>query len=127
MVRGYMLSIVISTVFTEEGSCKLSLGEQDLEAVQPKIHFCQQNVELDRDRGMQIIEDLEIWVEKRGHEVVAVERLPRLRRRKLSEAEGLVGRFQEEAKWRKTNKEILAVTQVSGYEHLDEGGSSRSN
>ena len=82
---------------------------------------------MDRDRGLQIIEDLEIWVEKRGHEVVAVERLPRLRRRKLSEAEGLVGRFQEEAKWRKTKKEILAVTQVSGYEHLDEGGSSRSN
>ena len=75
---------------------------------------------------MQIIEDLEIWVEKRGHEVVAVGRLPRLRRRKLTEVEGLVGRFQEEAKWRKTNKEILAVTQVSSYEHLNEGGTHMS-
>lgn len=45
----------------------------------------------------------------------------------LSEVEGLVGRFQEEAKWRKTNKEILAVTQVSSYEYLDEGGTHMSS
>ena len=32
MVREYMLSTVISTVFTEEGSWELSLGEQDLDA-----------------------------------------------------------------------------------------------
>lgn len=59
--------------------------------------------------------------------MVAAGRLPTLRRRKLSKVEGLVGRFQEEAKWRKTNKEITAVTQVSSYEHLDEGGAHMSS
>lgn len=39
MVREYILSIVISTVFTEEGSCKLSLGEQDLEAATARDPF----------------------------------------------------------------------------------------
>lgn len=39
MVRECMLSTVISTVFTEEGSWKLSLGEQDLEAATAKDPF----------------------------------------------------------------------------------------
>ena len=39
MVREYMLSTVISTVFTEEGSWELSLGEQDLEAATAKDPF----------------------------------------------------------------------------------------
>lgn len=39
-------------------------------------------MELGRDRGMQIIEDLKIWVEYRGCDVVTVGHLPRLRRRK---------------------------------------------